>query len=78
MEKKTICRKTTAHKTDLLLWKLWGRDYLMVEAYAYASTGKCVERVSNQQVQRQQRHRSSKWNAKLDPGYSGQPISLAM
>lgn len=49
----------------------------MVEVNAFASSGKCVRRVSNQQVQRQQRHRSSKWNANLDPGYSGQPISLA-
>lgn len=50
----------------------------MVEVYAYASSGKCVKRVNNQQVQRQQRQQRSKWNANLDPGYDGQPISLAM
>lgn len=41
---------------------------------ADASSGKRVRRVSNQQVQRERR---SKWNAKLDPGYSGQPLSLS-
>lgn len=56
-----------------------GGDYLMAEVDAYASSGECV-RVRNQQVYRQRRYRSPKWNSKLDLGRcrSRQTISLAM